>query len=76
MYMCCLIVYTFTSIAVTFEFLHLLFTAWVEFSSGIVRSEKVVSNIYVIFILIRGLVKPMHFRGGTTCYWLKWNNDW
>ena len=32
---------------------YLLFTAWVEFSSGIVRSGKVVSNIYIyIYILI------------------------
>ena len=23
-----------------------------------------------------GPVKPMHLRGGTKCYWLKWDNDW
>ena len=36
-----------------------------EVSSGIVRLMKVVSN--VPGILIRGPVKPMHFREGTSC---------
>ena len=24
----------------------------------------------------KGPVTPMHLRGGTKCYWLKWDNDW
>ena len=45
-----------------------------EFSSGLVRSGKVVSHRFQV--LIRDPVKPMHFRKGTSCFSLKWDNDW
>ena len=37
---------------------------------GIIHSMEVVNSVD------EGPVKPMHLMGGTTCYWLKWDNDW
>ena len=59
--------------AVMLEFLHLLLTAWVEFSSEWCRSFPGKSWIIDID---KEPVKPMHLRGGTKSYWLMWDNDW
>ena len=54
--------------AVIMEFLSLLLTAWVEFSSEWYRSFQE-SNKYLVIDIDKG-------RGGTKCYWLMWDNDW
>ena len=58
--------------AVILEFLYLLLTAWVEFSSDWYRLFEESRYIYID----KGPLKPKHLIGGTKCYWLKWDNDW